>query len=212
MKDTGVWTEEMHALLLERKDTLRLPWRSIAPIGPHNARRCQARYKWLKELEAQGQRAPARSSVKAAERALDADAGPADGIDWLLKKGRLTSRRHRAAQFYRKAFRDGGGLSIKSSLGNVDQAGGGTPGPGLHADGGAIAYTQAKRDLHHIQTQVLWSQDDLLTVCDAICGIGQTPRSLVGGDGHKAATVEAVLMVALDLIARWLDTSARTHG
>lgn len=197
-----LWTPEMDALLLDRHGK-GLKWKAIAPINGMNETRCQTR---LAFLQSNG----GVSAAVTVKRDKETDVQVRDGIDWLLKKNRLSARRHAAAQFYRKAFRDGGDVSLKSCL-DVG-TGGGMPGPGIHADAGSIAYTQALRDLHTIRTQVLWSQDDLVTAVDAICGVGQTPRDLSGGDGWRARTLEAVLMVALDLIARWLDTRARAHG
>jgi hypothetical protein len=198
----------MDRLLWEKRGVKRLAWRSVAPIGGQNEKRCQKRFQYLEAQVAAGAWSPETGRVVAAAEGRVAAAGDLsqDGLDWLVRKGRISARRHGAAMAYRKAFRDGGGPSIKSSAdwGHV----GGVAGPGLHAENAALAYTQAQRDLHTIRTRVCLSQDDLVTVLDAVCGVGIAPRALAGGDGHRAATLEAVLMVALDLVARWLDTRA----
>ena len=47
----------------------------------------------------------------------------------------------------------------------------------------------------------LFGQSDLVSVCDLVCGQELTPRE-AGGGKREAARVEAVLKVALDLLAR----------
>lgn len=120
-----------------------------------------------------------------------------DGLEWLKEKKRLNVRQLAAAEDYRGAFRFGGGAKLRSSMQLLLQGGGG---------GGAGALTpvevsvEAQRRLFFFRNVVLRQQDDMLTVMDAVCGIGMTLRELTAGDGHRAAQWEAVLRVALDLV------------
>jgi len=134
------------------------------------------------------------------------EAGPLkrEGIEWLVKRNRLNPRRLAAARFYRDRFMNADGVSLKSCIDPTST--GGAAGPGIHADAGTVSLTQAKRDLFTIRYTLLAGQHDMLTVMDGVCGVGHTLRELAGGSQIQAATLEAVLMVALDLVARWLDT------
>ena len=60
----------------------------------------------------------------------------------------------------------------------------------------------AKRELFVMRWQVLGGQTDMLTVMDGVCAGGMTLRKLGGGGDRKALALEAVLMVALDLVVR----------
>lgn len=210
------WTSEMDAALLEARGVKRLVWASVVHFCPGmSKKRCQDRYKFLLELEARGEAMPARATAeevrlaRAEREDRDLEAEARNGVDWLLKKNRLNSRRFRAAEVYRKAFHDGAGATgaIRSALA-IREGGKGVGGVELVA----LANIQAAADLHAMRADALLSQNDLLMVMDAVCGVGMTPRQLAGGDGHKAATIEAVLMIGLDLIARWLDLRARKDG
>lgn len=121
-----------------------------------------------------------------------------DGLLWLVKKRRIKGDRQKAAMAYRAAFRDASGPTIKSAL---DFSGGFGRGSGTdfqHA--AAVGSAHAKRALFALRWNVLSGQDDMLIVMDGVCGIGQSLRTLAGGDSRKAMALEAVLMVALDLI------------
>lgn len=197
--DASGWSREMDALLLERRQGRRLTWKAVAPIGVMNERRCQARFKLLTS----GAGRPAATVAKA-PAAGDLDR---DGLDWLKRKGRLTPRRTQAAELYRRAFRNADGPSVKSCLDVT--VGGGTG----RVEAVLVGSAAAKRELFALRWVVLGGQEDLLTVCDAVCGVGHTLRALAGDDGsdrskRRQAALEAVLMVALDLIARRQDAEA----
>jgi hypothetical protein len=198
--DATGWSPSMDAWLLKRRGELGLPWAAIVPICGMGKTRCISRY----QLLSSGDGRPAVAKATSAAEAGDLDR---DGLDWLQRKGKLTLRQRLAAELYRKAYREAGDLSVKSSL-NIVEGGPGAGGGGMaHAAAGTAT---AKRALFVLRWQVLGGQLDLLTVCDGICGLGHTPRSLAGGDGtdrtkRRQAVLEAVLMVALDLIAKAQD-------
>jgi hypothetical protein len=197
--DASGWSEAMDAVLVQRRVEKKLPWRAVAPIEGMNARRCQSR---LKVLIAREGRVVSPSTIGAAGEPGLADR---DGIEWLQRKGKLTPRRQKAALHYREVFRAGDGLSMKSCL-NVTVGGGGAEAVLCAVVGSA----SARVELRYIRHEVLRGQDDLLTVIDGVCGIGHTPRALAGPGTddqvkRRAGVLEAVLMVALDLVARHLE-------
>jgi hypothetical protein len=55
----------------------------------------------------------------------------------------------------------------------------------------------------------LFGQSDLVTVCDLVCGQELTPREAGGGE-RDAARIEAVLKVALDILAMRPGRAARS--
>jgi len=177
------WTDTMDAVLLKGRDAEPpVGWkRLVLDIAPGMTRqRAERRYRLLKGASPdEGQRR-------------------VDGLLWLLERKRLGGVRGAMALRYREMFRDAGGVSIKSSA-NVG-AGGGAPGPGLHAEAAMVSHTQAQRDLFRVRWVVLRGQVDMLTVLDGVCGIGHTLRQLAGGNDRRAGELEAVLKVALDLI------------
>jgi hypothetical protein len=177
------WTKEMDAALLKGRD-------ADPPVG----------WKRLVLAIAPGlTRAEAEKRLRLLKGGSPDEGGPlrADGLAWLLRKGRLSAARAEQAARYRKAFRDAGGVSVKSSA-NVG-TGGGAPGPG-HFEVAMNAHTQGQRDLFHMQAEVLKGQFDMLIVMDAVCGIGHSLRELAGGDWVRANELEVALKVALDLL------------
>jgi hypothetical protein len=58
---------------------------------------------------------------------------------------------------------------------------------------------RARRVLANLRAR-LSHQPDLVAVCDAVCGEEKTPREAAAGE-RDAARVEALLKVALDLMA-----------
>ena len=63
----------------------------------------------------------------------------------------------------------------------------------------AAGRVRAEEELAEFRRR-LFGQSDLVTVCDLICGQELTPREAGGGD-RDAARIEAVLKVALDVLA-----------
>lgn len=121
-----------------------------------------------------------------------------DGLEWLQRKKRLTAQQHLTALTYRKAYRDAGEVGLRSCLNDQPRGGGGD-----HMACAIVASADAKAWLAHVRGKVLAGQVDMLTVMDGVCGSGRTLRELAGGNDRKAAELEAILKVALDLV--WLS-------
>ena len=122
------------------------------------------------------------------------------GLAWLAGKGRITERQRVAGEVYGDCYRRAG---VSASLGSTleVQPGGSLPGgPPLSV---LLKYAQGRRHaearLAGMRTR-LFGQSDLVSVCDLICGRELTPREAGGGD-REAARIEAVLKVALDILA-----------
>jgi len=123
------------------------------------------------------------------------------GLEWLAKKGRITAAQRQAGEAYGAAFRRAGaGARIGSTLA-VQPGGGAAGGPSL-----ALVLARAEGRLRAEEALAamrgrLFGQGDLVSVCDQVCGRELTPREAGGGD-REALRIEAVLKVALDLLAR----------
>ena len=123
------------------------------------------------------------------------------GLEWLAKKGRISAAQRQAGEAYGAAFRRAGaGARIGSTL-EVQPSGGLSAGASLalllrRAEG----RMRAEDALAAMRTR-LFGQGDLVSVCDQVCGRELTPREAGGGD-REALRIEAVLKVALDLLAR----------
>ena len=191
-----LWTPEKDALLLaERAKSPPRGWRWLSLALMCTQKECEGRHKLLT-----GETQPVRVGRKAPAE-IDRD-----GLSWLIRKGRLTGSRAKMALAYRAAFRDAGMVSLKSCLG--DSVGGGAPGPGTHADFGVTSATDASRRLFFWRWVVLRGQSDMVLAVEGICGTGHSPRDLAGGNGHRAAELETVLGIALDLM---VDEEAKTQ-
>lgn len=122
------------------------------------------------------------------------------GLDWLARKGRITPAQAQAGARYGACFRR---ANLAATIGSTleVQPGAGLPGgPPLsvvlkHAAG----RQQAEARLALYRRRLL-GQADLIAVCDRVCGEELTPREAAGGD-REAVRLEAVLKVALDILA-----------
>ena len=122
------------------------------------------------------------------------------GLDWLAGKGRITARQKAAGERYGACFRRAGSAPTMISTLEVQPRGGQAGGPSLDLLLRLAAGRQrAAADLA-ADRAVLFGQSDLVSVCDLVCGQELTPREAGGGD-RDAARIEAVLKVALDLLA-----------
>jgi hypothetical protein len=122
------------------------------------------------------------------------------GLEWLLKKGRITDRQKAAGEAYGECFRRAGSEPPMGSTWEVQASGGMAAGMSL-----ALLLKQSAGRLRAEQELAgfrdrLFSQSDLVSVCDRICGEELTPREAGGGD-RDAGRIEAVLKVALDILA-----------
>lgn len=187
-----VWTKEMDDELMRRRVTQRLPWRSVAPIGPANAKKCQDRLKLLQSRT--GAIAPANEHPEPADR---------DGLVWLRQHKRLSGAQAQIGLAYRELFRhvvDMGGAPLGSNLEALLAGGGGSGGGAIGPGGGVYVAAAARAELFRVRWIVLGGQIDLHTVMDGVCGLAHTVRYLAGGNQVRAAQLEAALRIALDLL------------
>ena len=123
------------------------------------------------------------------------------GLDWLLRKGRITPAQRQAGEAYGAAFRRSQAApSIGSTL-EVQPSGGLAAGPSLAQILKQAAGRQRALEELAAMRERLFGQGDLVQVCDLVCGRELTPREAGGGD-REALRLEAVLKVALDLLLR----------
>ena len=122
------------------------------------------------------------------------------GLEWLLKKGRISERQKAAGEAYGACWRRAGSAPPMGSTLEVQPSGGLAAGPSLGLVLKlAAGRLRAEEELDAMRTR-LFGQSDLVTVCDLICGQELTPREAGGGD-REALRIEAVLKVALDILA-----------
>ena len=121
------------------------------------------------------------------------------GLEWLAGKGRLSARQKAAGERYGECYRRAvQAPSVASTLEVQPGGSGGGPSLALILRQGE-GRRQAGRRLAGYRER-LFGQSDLVSVCDLICGQELTPREAGGGD-REAARIEAVLKVALDILA-----------
>jgi hypothetical protein len=123
------------------------------------------------------------------------------GLEWLLRKGRLTAAEAAAGDrygvAYRRAQRD---LAIPSTLEAMAQANVSAAGPSLkQVVARAHGTAEASAALEGYRRRLLM-QPDLVGACDVICGNEKTPREAAGGE-REGLRLEAVLKVALSILA-----------
>jgi hypothetical protein len=122
------------------------------------------------------------------------------GLEWLAKKGRITEGQKAAGEAYGACWRRAGSAPPIGSTLEVQPSGGLAAGPSLGLVlKQAAGRLRAEEELTALRAR-LFGQSDLVTVCDLICGQELTPREAGGGD-RDAARIEAVLKVALDILA-----------
>ena len=122
------------------------------------------------------------------------------GLDWLAAKGRITTRQKQAGEAYGALVRRAGVVGAIGSSLDAQPRGGPTAGASLALIlKTAAGRARAEAELGELRRR-LFGQSDLVRVCDQVCGQEQTPREAGGGD-REALRVEAVLKVALDILA-----------
>jgi len=122
------------------------------------------------------------------------------GLDWLAAKGRITARQKLAGEAYGACWRRAGSAPTIGSTLEVQPSGGLAAGPSLgQLLRQAAGRQRAEAELGAYRAR-LFGQSDLVSVCDLVCGQELTPREVGGGD-REAARLEAVLKVALDILA-----------
>lgn len=117
------------------------------------------------------------------------------GLQWLNRRGALNPRQLEAGEKYGAVYREANReVSLRSVL---DREVRGEPTGDMLRQ--AERANQARAVLNRYRTWIGYGQ--LTNACDLICGEELTPRQ-AGGNGAKADTLEALLIVALDLLAR----------
>ncbi len=121
------------------------------------------------------------------------------GLDWLAGKGRIGPEARAAGERYGQAYRR---VKLEGSIpSTLDiRIRGSFVTPSLDA---VLAHGEgteaARRRLVAFRSR-LQRQADLVAACDLVCGEEKTPREAAGGE-REAARLEAVLKVALDILA-----------
>jgi hypothetical protein len=121
------------------------------------------------------------------------------GLDFLARKGRLSVAQKAAGERYGACYRRAMASAMIGSTLEV-QPGMSAAGPPLSALlAQAEGRRQAELKLAMYRRQLL-GQADLIAACDRVCGRELTPREAAGGE-REASRLEAVLLVALDILA-----------
>lgn len=122
------------------------------------------------------------------------------GLDFLEAKGRIAPAAKAAGERYGWAYRR---VKLETAIPSTlsDRVRGEFMAPSLaetlaHGEATAVA----RRKLAEFRRR-LSGQADLVAACDLICGEEKTPREATGGE-RDAGRLEAVLKVALDLLAQ----------
>ena len=120
------------------------------------------------------------------------------GLDWLARRGRIAAAQKSAGERYGACYRRAQAEpSIGSSLDVRPDTGSGAAIATVLAQ--AEGRVQAQAKLAELRRR-LGGQPALVAACDQICGEELTPREAAGGE-REAGRLEAVLEVALDLLA-----------
>lgn len=123
------------------------------------------------------------------------------GLDWLARKGRISEAHKAAGERYGACYRRAGaqpaiGSTLEVLPGSTLRNG---PSLDLILKQGA-GREQARTQLTRLRRELL-DQVDLIAACDLICGEELTPREAAAA-GRDAGRLEAVLKVALDILAK----------
>lgn len=137
-------------------------------------------------------------AARGAETARTASgAGMRHGLLWLIQKGRLTPVRRTAGQRWSDDYSLIRTDGLRSCLNDNAPGGGATD---LRPDEKRIAATQRlDRARYHIRCAT--GSTRLADLMDAVCGRGETLRSLASGDKDRAERLEVELMIGLDMAA-----------
>jgi hypothetical protein len=113
------------------------------------------------------------------------------GLEWLAAKGRLTRTQREAGDRYGVDYRIAEEVSIRSAL-NDSVVG--------YSEGPTEFVGAAKVRLGNARQHALHDHPALVSVCNAVCGMGFTLREFAG-ERRDADVAETRLLVALDLLA-----------
>lgn len=122
------------------------------------------------------------------------------GLEFLARKGRISEAQSAAGVRYREAYRVAQPTAAIGSTLEIlpGSSAGGPPLKALIAKAGARHAAEARLALYRRR---LMDHPTLIEACDLICGRELTPREAAGGDDREALRFEAVLRIALDLLA-----------
>lgn len=184
----AAWSEDMDAALLRQRRESKLPWR-VVHIEGATVRECQKRFEYLTS-------GATKPVVRIATKGPDPDE---DGLDRLIRKGKLRGERLAMARHYRAigrlAEQEGG--AIRSCLDDTVRGGQW----GLPGEGQAFSLVAAKREMLVMRHQVLRGQSDILTALDGVLIGGHTLLALAGGSSSKSAELMVAMNIGLDLLA-----------
>jgi hypothetical protein len=121
------------------------------------------------------------------------------GLDWLARKGRISETQKKAGERYRDAYLVAAPVAAIGSTLEV-QPGMGGGGPSLAALVARADRRQAAEAKLALYRRQLLQHPALIAACDLVCGRELTPREAGGGE-REGIRMEAVLLVALDLLA-----------
>jgi hypothetical protein len=144
---------------------------------------------------------PKRTANVVSIRTAPASEPVRDGLVWLIRKNRINPRQRIAAAAYRQAYREPQPGAIRSHLDDAQGSGGHTGNP---PDCNAAFYDAQVR-LKSYRTEALQDHGDMISVMDAVAGNGLTFTELSPKDYRQAERLEAILKIALDLMAQHLD-------
>jgi hypothetical protein len=122
------------------------------------------------------------------------------GLAWLLRKGRITAGQAAAGERYGACWRRAQAEPAIGSTLDVQPGRGCAGGPPLADILRAAEGRQAAEGRLESYRLRLQGQADLIAACDLVCGQELTPREAAGAE-REAARLEAVLKVALDILA-----------
>lgn len=126
------------------------------------------------------------------------------GLEWLVRRGRLTPAQQEIGEAYGVCYRRvRGDLRIGSTLDVKPGLGMTTGGPLTAVIAQAEANFQAAEALAAYRRR-LCGQPALISACDLVCGEELTPREAASKD-RDAHGLESVLAVALDLLAEVVE-------
>lgn len=123
-------------------------------------------------------------------------AGMRHGLLWLIQKGRLTPTRRTSGQRWSDDYSLVRTDGLRSCL-NDNDGGGSVEVP--HDEKRMAAIQRLDRARYHIGCAT--GSTRLADLLDAVCGRGETLRSLARGDKDQAERLEVELMIALDMAA-----------
>jgi hypothetical protein len=122
------------------------------------------------------------------------------GLDWLVRRGRLSEAQKAAGERYGACYRQATGQATIGSTLDVKPGLGMAEGPPLTSViAQAEANFQAAERLARLRRR-LHGEPALIAACDRICGEELTPREAAGAE-REAYALEGVLRAALDMLA-----------